>query len=288
MKIGLFAINIGACADPAVAAKVAVAAEAAGFESLWTGEHVVLPDPQVPPSPSPPATPILDPAVTLAFLAAHTRTIRLGTGIIILPQRNPLVLAKELASLDVLSKGRLIFGIGVGYLKPEFDALGIPFAEKGARSEEYLAAMLALWTMAKPAFEGRFVSFAGIQAMPQPVQKPHPEIVFGGHTPGAFRRAARLAKGWYGFALDLEKTHACIEGLKRACAAVGRPFEDVEVSITPPPERERPVLDVETAKRFAELGVRRLVLYQPRARDEAAMLRVVEQAAHDLVGKLTR
>ena len=97
MKIGLFAINIGACADPAVAAKVAVAAEAAGFESLWTGEHVVLPDPQVPPSPSPPTTPILDPAVTLAFLAAHTRTIRLGTGIIILPQRNPLVLAKQLA-----------------------------------------------------------------------------------------------------------------------------------------------------------------------------------------------
>src|SRR5207249_6171347 len=100
------------------------------------------------------------------------------------------------------------------------------------------------------------------------------------------RRAARLAKGWYGFALDLEKTRACLEGLKQACAAVGRRFEDVEVSITPPPERERPVLDVEAAKRFAELGVRRLILYQPRARDEAAVLRVVEQAAHDLVGKV--
>src|SRR3989442_11705615 len=185
MKIGLFATNIDACADPAVAARVAAAAEAAGFESLWTGEHVVLPDPQVPPSPAPPATPILDPAVALAFLAAHTRTIRLGTGIIILPQRNPLVLAKQLASLDVLSKGRLIFGIGVGSLKPEFDAVGIPFEGKGARTEEYLAAMLALWTMDKPAFAGRLVSFAGIQAMPRPVQKPHPEIVFGGHTPEA-------------------------------------------------------------------------------------------------------
>jgi len=287
MKIGLFATNIGACADPAVAAKVATAAEAAGFESLWTGEHVVLPDPQVPPSPAPPAMPLLDPAVALTFLAAHTRTIRLGTGIIILPQRNPLVLAKELASLDVLSRGRLIVGIGIGYLKPEFNALGIPFEERGARSEEYLAAMLALWTMEKPAFEGRFASFAGVQAMPRPVQKPHPEIVFGGHTPEAFRRAARLARGWYGFALDLEKAQACIEGLKEACAAVGRSFADVEVSITPAPERERPVLDVETAKRFADLGVRRLILYQPRARDEGAMLRVVEQAAHDLVGKLT-
>src|SRR5436190_14632057 len=224
MKIALFACNMGACADPGVAARVARAAEAAGFESLWTGEHVVLPDPQAPPSPVAPFEPMLDPTVALAFLAAHTRTIRLGTGIIILPQRNPLVLAKELASVDVLSRGRLIFGIGVGYLKPEFDALGIPFEGKGARTEEYLAAMLALWTMDKPAFAGRLVSFAGIQAMPRPVQRPHPEIVFGGHTPAAFRRAARLAKGWYGFALDLEKTRACLEGLKQACAAVGRRF----------------------------------------------------------------
>ena len=287
MKIGLFAINFGACADPGVAGKVAIAAEAAGLESLWTGEHVVLPDPQVAPSPAHPATPMLDPAVALAFLAAHTRTIRLGTGIIILPQRNPLVLAKELASLDVLSNGRLIFGIGVGYLKPEFDALGIPFEKKGARSEEYLAAMLALWTMEKPAYAGRFVSFSGIQAMPRPVQKPHPEVVFGGHTVQAFRRAARLAKGWYGFALDLEKTRACIEGVKQACAVVGRAFDDLEVSVTPLPERDKLVLDLDGAQRCAELGVRRLVLYQPRARDEAAMLRMVEQAS-DLARKLVR
>ena len=287
MKFGLFAANMGACADPVVAAKVAVAAEAAGFDSLWTGEHVVLPDPQVPPSPARPDTPLLDPAVALAFLAAHTRTIRLGTGIIILPQRNPLVLAKELASVDVLSRGRLIFGIGVGYLKPEFDALGIPFEGKGARTEEYLAAMLALWTMDKPAFAGRLVSFAGIQAMPRPVQRPHPEIVFGGHTPAAFRRAARLAQGWYGFALDLERTGACIEGLKTACATLGRSFGDVEVSVTPVPERERAVLDLDSAERFAALGVRRLILYQPRARDEAAMLRLVEQVERELIGKVS-
>src|SRR5207253_10361244 len=130
------------------------------------GEPVGLPDPQVPPSPAPPDPPLLYPAVALAVPAAHTRTIRLVSGISNLPQRNPLVLAKELASVDVLSRGRLIFGIGVGYLKPEFDALGIPFEGKGARTEEYLAAMLALWTMDKPAFAGRLVSFAGIQAMP--------------------------------------------------------------------------------------------------------------------------
>src|SRR5437867_180056 len=177
MKFGLFGINIGPCADPLVARRVAEEAEAAGFESVWTGEHVVLPDPQVSPSPVPPETPFLDPAVSLAYVAAHTRALRLGTGIIILPQRNPLVLAKELASLDVLSGGRLIFGLGIGYLRPEFDALGVSFDDKGARAMEYLGAMRAVWTDDKPAFDGRFVAFRGIQSLPRPVQKPHPPIV---------------------------------------------------------------------------------------------------------------
>jgi probable F420-dependent oxidoreductase len=195
MKIALFGINTGPCADPSTAAAVARAAEAAGFESLWTGEHIVLPEPQVPPSPVPAETPFIDSAVALAFVAAHTNRVRLGTGIIILPQRNPVVLAKELASVDVLSNGRLIFGIGIGYLKPEFAAIGAPFDHKGPRSEEFLAAMIALWSMEKPEYKGRFVSFKGINAMPRPAQKPHPEIVFGGHTKEAYRRAARLAQG---------------------------------------------------------------------------------------------
>src|SRR6266849_6658917 len=195
MKFGLFGINMSICSNPDVAVRVAQTAEAAGFESVWTGEHVVLPDPQVPPSPLPPQSPLLDPAVALAFLAAHTKTVRLGTGIIILPQRNPLVLAKELASVDVVSQGRLIFGVGIGYLKPEFDALGVPFEFKGPRTEEYLAAVTAMWTMERPEYHGRFVSFGGVNAMPRPVRKPHPQIVFGGHTRQAFDRAARLAGG---------------------------------------------------------------------------------------------
>ena len=127
MKLGLFGINMGPCSTPDASVRVAQAAEAAGFESVWAGEHVVLPDPQEPPSPLPPTYPMLDPNIAFAFLAGQTRTIRMGTGIIILPQRNPLVLAKEMASLDVLSGGRLIFGVGIGYLRPEFDALGAPF-----------------------------------------------------------------------------------------------------------------------------------------------------------------
>src|SRR3954449_3749019 len=134
LRFGLFSVNSGPCSQPATAARIARLAEAAGFDSLWAGEHVVLPDPRVPPSPMEPGDPILDPVIALTFLAAQTTRVRLGTGIIILPQRNPLVLAKELASLAVLSEGRFVFGVGVGYLEPEFRALGIPFADKGPRT----------------------------------------------------------------------------------------------------------------------------------------------------------
>jgi len=278
MKIGLFGINTGPCADPSTAAKVARAAEAAGFDSVWTGEHIVLPEPQVPPSPVPADTPFLDSAVALAYVAAVTKTIRLGTGIIILPQRNPLVLAKELASLDVLSEGRLIFGIGIGYLKPEFEAIGAPFDHKGPRSEEFLAAMVALWTQEKPEYHGKFVSFAGINAMPRPVQKPHPEVVFGGHTQEAYGRAARLAQGWFGFALDADGTAKCVEGLRAACKLAGRAFEDLEISVTP-----RGRVDHDTLRRFADTGVSRLILLH-RGRDEAGILSFIAATEKSLIG----
>ncbi|MEW6269559.1 MAG: LLM class F420-dependent oxidoreductase [Thermodesulfobacteriota bacterium] len=264
------------------AARVARAAEDAGFESLWTAEHVVLPDPQAPPSPSPPETPILDPAVALAFLAAHTTRIRLGTGIIILPQRNPLVLAKELASVDVVSSGRLIFGLGVGYLKPEFDALGVPFTHKGARALDYLQAMLALWTQAEPSYEGRFVRFRGVQAFPRPVQKPHPPIVIGGHTPEAFRRAVAYGSGWYGFALDVDGAQRCIAGLEQAAREHGRPggLAGFEISVTPSGR-----LDLDTARRFADLGVSRLIPLQARGGVDE-QLRLVSRLAEDVLGRV--
>src|SRR5712692_8300444 len=123
MKFGIFGINMGPCANPATAAAAARAAEAAGFDSVWTGEHIVLPEPQAPPSPVPASTPFIDSAAALAFVAAHSPRVKLGTGIIILPQRNPVVLAKELSSVDLLSHGRLIVGLGIGYLQPEFAAI---------------------------------------------------------------------------------------------------------------------------------------------------------------------
>lgn len=261
MKFGLFGINTGPCAQPDAARRVAQEAEACGFESLWTGEHVVLPDPQVPPSPTPPETPFLDPAVSLTWVAAHTSSILLGTGIIILPQRNPLVLAKELASVDVVSGGRLIFGLGIGYLEAEFRALGVPFDDKGPRAMDYLAAMLAVWTQDKPAHDGPFVSFRGIQSLPRPARRPHPPIVIGGHTPPAFRRAVMHGNGWYGFALDVDATARCVEGLRRAQAEVERPaaLGPLELGVTP-----RGRIDGDTVARFADLGVERLIVYRPR------------------------
>jgi probable F420-dependent oxidoreductase len=281
MHFGLFAINMGVCAEPHVAVRAAQEAEAAGFESVWTGEHVVLPDPHVPPSPLPPEYPLLDPAVALAFIAGQTRNIRLGTGIIILPQRHPVVLAKELGSLDVVSGGRLLFGLGIGYLQPEFDALGVSFEHKGPRAIDYLQAILALWTQPQPAYAGRFVSFANIQAMPRPVQKPHPPIIIGGHTPAAFRRAIQYGNGWYGFALDFDQTAQCLNGLREAQRRYGRPqaLGALDITVTP---SER--LSPETVQRYADLGVQRLVLYR-RAQTEAALLEFIAKTAATVIGK---
>lgn len=282
MQFGLFGINVGVCAADQTAARIAQAAESAGFESVWTGEHVVLPDPQAPPSPMPPETPFLDPAVALALVAAHTRRVRLGTGIIILPQRNPLVLAKELASVDVVSGGRLIFGLGIGYLKAEFDALGVSFEDKGARAVEYLEAILTLWTAPQPEYHGHFVSFAGIQSLPRPVQSPHPPIVIGGHSPQAYRRAVTHGNGWYGFALDSTGTASCLAELRTARAKWERPerLGELEISVTP-----RGPLDLDTVKRYAELGVHRLIPYWPFPMESALRERVA-RFGDEVIGKL--
>ena len=276
MEFGLFGINNGALADPDSAVRVAQAAESAGFDSVWTGEPVVLPDPQQPPSPAPPHLPMLDPAVSLAYVAAHTSTIALATGIIILPQRNPLVLAKELASLDVVSKGRLWFGYAAGYLHQEFAALGIPFDDRGARCDEYLEAMLELWDSESPTFAGDTVRFSGIDAHPRPVQRPHPRLIVGGQSAPALRRAVRRANGWYGFAMAPDAVARCVEGLRRARAETDRPASlgELELTVTPPPG---PV-DAATVDQYRQLGVTRLVML-PRVRDADDIIRFVDETA---------
>lgn len=284
MQVGYFGANVGAFDAPDAIERLAATAEAAGFESLWTGEHVVLVDPQKAPSPVPPHAPFVDTIATLAFLAAKTRRIKLGSGIILLAQRHPIVLAKELAGIDVLSKGRLLFGVGVGYVPGEFEALGIPFAERGARTTEHIEVIRTLWTQEKPSFRGRFTSFSGIQSRPLPVQKPHPPIHVGGMSPAALRRAVAHGDGWYGFFQDLDATARMLRGLEEAAKQVERPksLGRLEISVTPPGRVDR-----DTARRFEDLGVDRLVLMRGfedmAARGSAdAALRFVEDTAREL------
>ena len=275
--IGLFAINSHACAKPEAAGRIAALAERLGYDSVWAGEHVVVPSPRVSPSPMEPHEPILDPLVALAHVAAHTERIKLGTGVIVLPQRNPLVLAKQVASLDVLCGGRLILGIGVAYLEPEMRAIGVPMEGRGARADEYLAAMRALWEEEAPSFSGRHVSFEGIDAHPRPVQRPLP-VVVGGHTRAAHRRAARAANGWYGFMVGLRAMAEQRELMGAAIEETGRE-RPLHVSVTPGRR-----LDEENVRAYSELGVDRLIVAPPPGLSLDDLVEFVEANAPERVG----
>ena len=259
MKFGLFGINTGPCSDPDAMLKVARTAESAGFESLWTAEHVVLPDPQVPPSPAHPLTPMVHPFTALAYIAAVTDNILLGTGITLIAQRNPVVLAKESASVDHISRGRLLFGIGAGYLTQEFEALGVNFAQRGARTDEYIDAIRELWTSESPNFSGQFVNYGGIQSRPLAHQTGGPPIIVGGTSNAAYKRALLKGQGWYGFAMDLETSRTCVDQLDSLSADINRDTNlgDLEISITP-----RLPLDEETFRAYEDMGVNRLILLQ--------------------------
>ena len=277
MTIGLFAINYHACAEPRAAAQVAQLAESLGYDSLWTGEHVVLPSPRVDPAPMDPDEPILDPLVALTYVAAHTERIRLGTGVILLPQRSPVVLAKQVASLDVLSRGRLILGIGVAYLEQEMAAIGVPMERRGARADEYLAAMRSLWEDDAPAYHGEFVDFEAVDAHPRPVQRPLP-VVVGGHSAPAFRRAARHADGWYGFLVGLRAMAEHRRSLDAAIAEAGRE-RPLHVSVSPSRR-----LDAETVASYADLGVDRLIVAPPPGLPLDELIVFVEANAPEALG----
>jgi probable F420-dependent oxidoreductase len=278
VKWGLYGLHKGSSVDPEVLARRARRAEEAGFESLWIGDHVALPFD----APDPPDEPRLELVVGLAHLAAVTDRMRLATGVAVLPLRQPVLLAKQLASIDVLSGGRLIVGVGVGYVEPELEALGASVAGRGARTDEYLAAMRALWDEPTPSFDGRFVSFSGVIERPRPVQQPHPPIVCGGHSPAGLRRAVQVANGWYGWELDPEQTAGMLAALRQAADRYGRPAElgDLEITITPPAG-----FDTDMARRYADVGVHRLVL-QPPTSEGSAIDDLVESVGDTLVGRI--
>lgn len=235
MKFGIIFANTGPFADAAGAAEFARAAEAAGFESLWTVEHVVVPagyesaypyDPSGK-MPGPEDSPIPDPLIWLSYVAAATSTIRLATGILILPQRNPVVLAKETATLDRLSGGRLDLGIGVGWLEEEFAAIGVPFNERGARTDDHVGALRALWTEDEATYRGRFTEFERCVMRPSPTQGSIP-IHVGGHTDAAARRAGRLGDGFFPGKGDHAELARLFDVARDAATAAGRDPSAIE------------------------------------------------------------
>lgn len=281
MKFALYGLHRGSSASPETMARRARSAEDAGFEALWVGDHIALPVGDDTNAADPVGQPRIEAVVTLAHLAALTSRIRLGFGVIVLPQRQPVLLAKQLSSIDFLSGGRLTVGVGVGYVEPEFRALGVPLAERAARTDEYLSVLRTLWTDPSPSFSGGFVSFDGVAQQPQPVQRPHPPIVVGGHSAATYRRVVQAANGWYGWELDPAETAAALERLRAAAERYDRPSDlgEIEVSVTPPR-----IPDLDTVHRYAEVGVHRLVL-QPPTMDGTAMDELIDLAGNTLIAQ---
>ncbi|MDA1073142.1 MAG: LLM class F420-dependent oxidoreductase [Proteobacteria bacterium] len=263
MKVGLaFASSIAI--NGADALTLCRRAEAAGFESVWGGEHVVLPDsiasryPYTPDGkiPAEPDTPIPDPLIWLAFAAAAAPTLRLGTCILIVPQRNPLILAKELATLDQLSGGRVELGLGVGWMQEEFDALGVPWERRGARNDEYIAAMRALWAGPHAEFHGEFVDFAPATCSPRPVNGSIPVLV-GGDTDAAISRAVRIADGYFPGEGDAERLGALLKRVHQAAEKADRDPKSIEINAMFGIQMMDPAAGVE---QMASLGVGRIMI----------------------------
>jgi probable F420-dependent oxidoreductase len=266
MKVGFFAVGIGPAADPEILAATAQTAEACGFNSLWAPEHVVLIDQYVSKYPYSsdgrlpmPTTKIdiLDPYVALTYAAALTKKIRLGTGISLIPERSPVVTAKEIASLDKLSGGRFDLGVGIGWLAEEFSAVNVPWERRAERTREYLKAMKLLWTEEEPEFKGEFMSFPKVRMYPKPVQKPHPPIIFGGESGPALKRVGEVGNGWFGVNVTPEATPGLIARMKQHAQAAGR--GNVNLSFAVSPGIGSPV-ELDQIKRYRDAGVHEVIV----------------------------
>jgi probable F420-dependent oxidoreductase len=265
MKFGIAFANVGPASGPAAAIELATAAEEAGFESVWTVEHVVVPagyESTYPYDPSgrmpgPEDSPIPDPLVWLAYLASATTTLKLATGVLILPQRNPVVLAKELATLDHLSGGRLLLGIGSGWLEEEFDAIGVPFTERGRRTDDNVAALRALWGEDQATYESEFISFRNCMVRPQPAAGSIP-IHVGGHTEVAARRAGRLGDGFFPASGTHERLAELFDTVRATATDAGRDPDAIELSTGGNGALGPGALD--EVKALADLGVHRVIV----------------------------
>jgi len=290
MKVGAF-VPVGTLnANPEFAGALGPTLEERNFESLWVAEHVVLfddyaskyPYDESGRFPGPGDSGLLEPWTALSFVAATTTRLRLGTGICLVAQRNPVYLAKQVADVDVLSGGRVDCGIGIGWLREEFDAVAMPFDHRGARANEHIEVMKKLWTEPTSSYTGRYYRLPECRMYPKPVQQPHPPIHVGGESDAALRRAARLGQGWFGFNRQPDEVPEALDRLDRALDEEGRTRSEIEISVCPYFKGA----DGDGIKRYAELGVDRVIVVVfgfdreglVRAADEAAALVEVASA----------
>lgn len=288
MKFGIVPINLREFTDPDVVVPFVQRAEALGYESVWTAEHVVIPTsyasvyPYNPDGKLPfkPDAPIIDPLVALTFIAAATTRLRLGTGVNILPQASPLYLAKWASSIDHLSRGRLMLGLGVGWLREEFEAIGVPFARRGRRADEYLEALKAVWTGENVEYRGEFVDWHGFSMRPTPAQQGGVPLVIGGVTPPAIRRTVKYGDGWYVIGKDLDEYRAHVRALHEECARQGRDPTEIELTAYWNYRAEGP----DSLAVYRDLGIHRLLvnMHALRAGDVTTAM---ERFADEIVAK---
>jgi len=264
MQIGTFVPFVPGYATPAFIATAARTAEEAGFHSIWAPEHVLLFDEY---ESSYPYTSdgrlrigseggVLEPLNLLSFIAGATSRIRLGTGICLVPQRNPVYTAKEVATADYLSNGRVDFGVGIGWLAEEFAALGVPWERRAQRTRAYIEVMRRLWCDPVSEYDGEFYHLPPSRQFPKPVQQPHPPVHFGGESNAALRRVADIGQGWFGYALEPAAAAERVQYLKGLLEARGRRLDEVFISIAP----NRRDLDRAMVAEYEAAGIQQLIV----------------------------
>jgi probable F420-dependent oxidoreductase len=286
MQVGYFAVGIGPTVDPKRIRTISTTAERLGFATIWAPEHVVLLEQyasKYPYSsgqfPAPVNTPIADPFTTLAYAAACTSRIRLGTGICLVPEHNPLVLAKTAATLDRLSGGRFILGAGVGWLAEEVQALGISFDRRAQRTREYIDVMRKLWTEPRSSHQGEFVNFSNALSYPKPVGNGVP-VWFGGESGPALRRVAQYSDGWLGFNLLPDQAAEKIRRIEELLRTNGRKRSEVCLAVSP---YTNPI-KTDDLKRYCDAGVEEIALIgSGRATTEPEVVARLEQMAREFV-----
>jgi probable F420-dependent oxidoreductase len=261
VHLGIFSYNVEYGARPD---ELARACEERGFESFWVGEHTHIPASRQTPYPGGEPLPkpyyhMADPFVSLMAAAAATRTIKLGTGVCLVVEHDPIVLAKTVATLDWLSSGRVLFGVGGGWNREEMEHHGTPFARRWQVLRERVEAMQAIWTQEEASYRGEHVAFERIISNPKPVQKPHPPVLFGGATAQGRARVVRYCDGWIPIDVLLDDLPAALADLRRQAEAAGRRFADLSVSVF---AFEGATADA--MARYRDLGVDRVVLVAPR------------------------